>query len=414
MKKKISFILALVLALTLVLAGCGGGNDKTDQKTDDKSTTDQSATDKTDTDKQESETDKEEKSENATTDADKAFNIVIVTSPSGVDDGSFNQNNYEGIQNFIKENPSAKVSHVREETGAPDATVQAVADVVANHDIFVLPGFQFAGVSQLALDNPDKKFIMVDATPAPINDQEVFDNILSMTFKEQESGFLGGIAAALESKTGKVAVVTGIAFPSNVNYQYGFMAGVNYANAKYGKNVETVELASYAGTDVTGANVGGNYVGSFADEATGKVVAEALLAEGVDIALVAAGGSGNGVFTAFKESKNDVKVIGVDVDQYDDGVNGSANIVLTSVLKVMDLNVYRALNTIKDGGFTGANILLDATTDSTGIVTKEGRNQLSADSIKILDEVYALIKSQTILPPSNFNGHTPTDFPGLK
>ncbi len=59
-------------------------------------------------------------------------------------------------------------------------------------------------------------------------------NVYSMTFAEQESGFFAGIAAALESKTGKVAVVNGIAYPSNVNYQYGFESGVNYAKAKYG------------------------------------------------------------------------------------------------------------------------------------------------------------------------------------
>lgn len=64
-----------------------------------------------------------------------------------------------------------------------------------------------------------------------------------------------------------------------------------------------VSLPSYAGTDVTGANVGGNYVGSFADEATGKVVGKALIDQGCDIMFVAAGGSGNGVFTAAKEAE---------------------------------------------------------------------------------------------------------------
>ena len=105
-----------------------------------------------------------------------------------------------------------------------------------------------------------------------------------------------------------------------------------------------IELASYAGTDVTNANVGGNYAGDFADEATGKVIGNALIAEGCDIIFVAAGGTGNGVFTAAKEASRDVKVIGCDVDQFDDGANGDENIVLTSALKVMSINVERALN----------------------------------------------------------------------
>ncbi len=229
-----------------------------------------------------------------------------------------------------------------------------------------------------------------------------------MTFAEQESGFYAGVAAALETKTNKVAVVNGIAYPSNVNYQYGFESGVNYANKNLSTSAEIVEIASYAGTDVTGANVGGNYVGTFADEATGKVVGNALINEGCDILFVAAGGSGNGVFTAAKEA-TDVKVIGCDVDQYDDGTNGDSNIVLTSVLKVMDKNVEKQLNAVIDGTFGGKNDLLGADTDSTGYVKEEGRQQLSVETITKLDEVYELVKSGTVVPASNFNGILPED-----
>ena len=174
-----------------------------------------------------------------------------------------------------------------------------------------------------------------------------------------------------------------------------------------------VELPSYAGTDVTGANVGGNYIGTFDDEAAGKVVGEALLKEGADILFVAAGGSGNGVFTAVKE-KGDAFVIGCDVDQYDDGVNGDKNIILTSVLKVMNINVERALNAIKDGSFKGDNVVLGADTDSTGYVKEEGRQQLGDETLLKLEEVYGMVQKGEIVPASNFNGHTPEDFPGLK
>ena len=60
----------------------------------------------------------------------------------------------------------------------------------------------------------------------------------------------------IETKSNKVAVVNGIAYPSNVNYQYGFECGVKYVNETEGKSVELVELPSYAGTDVHGENVG--------------------------------------------------------------------------------------------------------------------------------------------------------------
>lgn len=339
--------------------------------------------------------------------------IAIVSSPSGVDDGSFNEDNYNGILKFIEANPSATVKAVKEPTGDPAAAVQAVSDIVADYDVIITPGFQFAGVSAVAVENPTKKFVLIDSFPEKQGEVELFDNVYAMTFAEEESGFLAGMAAALETKTNKVAVVNGIAFPSNVNYQYGFESGVNYVNAMYNKNVEYVSLPSYAGTDVTGANVGGNYAGSFADEATGKVLGNALIAEGCDIIFVAAGGTGNGVFTAAKEASTDVKVIGCDVDQYDDGVNGNKNIILTSALKVMNINVERSLNAVKDGSFKGDNVLLRADTDSTGYVSKEGRHQLTSDTISKIDEAYGLLKEGKIVPAANFNGITSDSFPGL-
>ena len=346
-------------------------------------------------------------------DAPAGMKIAIVSSPSGVDDGNFNETNYNGILAFIAEHPEATVTPVREETGDVAAAIQAVADIVADYDAIVCCGFQFAGIATLAEENPDVKFILVDTFPSDANGAEVaVDNIYAMTFREQESGFLQGITAAMQTATGKVAMINGIAYPSNVNYQYGFESGVNYANKYFGTSAEVVELAAYAGTDVTGANVAGNYVGNFSDEAGGKVLAEALMSEGCDIIVQACGASGNGVLTACKEAEG-VYSMGSDVDQFDDGVVGDRNIILTSALKVMDKNVTEQLNKIKDGTFVGGNYLLGADTDSTGYVSAEGRHQLTAETIEKLDEAFAKIKSGEIVPAANFNGYTPEEFPGL-
>lgn len=383
MKKFLSLCLSVILAMSM-LTGCGGSG---------KAPADDGGGEQAD---------------------GQGMRIAIVTSPSGVDDGSFNQDIYNGALAFVENNPEAVVTPVREESGDTAAAIQAVADVVADYDVIVCCGFQFAGIGSIAIDNPETNFILVDSYPVDAEGNEVVcNNVYAMQFKEQESGFFAGLAAALESKTKKVAVVNGIAFPSNVNYQYGFESGVNYANAKYNTGVECVEIASYAGTDVTGANVGGNYVGTFSDEATGKVVGKALIDEGCDMLFVAAGASGNGVFTAIKES-TDVKVIGCDVDQYDDGAFGDGNIVLTSALKVMSTNVEKQLDAIKSGSFKGENALLGADTDSTGFVKAEGRHQLSADSLTTLDEAYEAVKNGTIVPAANFNNMTPEDFTGLK
>lgn len=387
MKRIMSFVTALILSVG-VLAGCNSGNGGSSQPGNGESGSGEAAS--------------------------GGMKIAIVSSPSGVDDGNFNQNNYNGILKFIESNPEATVTAIKEETGDVAAVLQTVADIVADYDIIVCCGFQFAGIGTLAQENPDSHFVLVDAYPTDADGNEIaVDNVYAMQFEEQESGFFAGIAAALESKTKKVAVVTGVAYPSNVNYQYGFEAGVHYANKKYDAGVEIVEIASYAGTDMTGANVGGNYVGNFADPATGKVVGNALIKEGCDVLFVAAGGSGNGVFTAAKETTG-VMVIGCDVDQYDDGVSGDQNIVLTSVLKKMDLNVQRQLESFAGGSFKGENVRLGADSDSTGFVAEEGRNQLSEETINKLDEAVALTKDGTIELPTNFNEIQPDSFPGLE
>ena len=322
------------------------------------------------------------------------ISVCIITS-SGVDDGSFNQDCYNGIKAFIEEHPDCTVTDIKETDY--NELIPTVEKSAGDYDVFVLPGFNFAGIGDIAMNNPDKKFIVVDST---ITDSEgnavTLDNVYTMTFKEQEGGFYAGVAAALTSQSGKVAVVNGMPFPSNVNYELGFMSGVNYANENYGSS-DDISMRELAGECGTAVGTVYNYFPS----------KEALIAEGCDVIFVAAGASGNGVFTAAKEAEG-VYVIGCDVDQFDDGVNGSGNIILTSALKVMHSNVTLQLEKIYDGSFSGEDALLGADTDSTGYVSEEGRQQLSEDALEKLAECSELLKSGEIVPASQ------GDFQGLK
>ena len=339
--------------------------------------------------------------------------VALVTSPNDVHDGGFNETNYNGVLQFIAAHPDSTFTTVQDKSGDPASCVKTIEDIVADYDAIVCVGFQFSGIAELADDNPDVKFLLVDTWPADSEGKTVaVENINAMTFKEEEGGFLAGLAAALSTKTKKVAVVNGIAFPTNVSYQYGFMSGVNYANKHWGTGAEIVELPSYSGTDVTGKQVGGNYIGSFIDQANGKIVGQALIREGVDVMFVAAGGAGMGVFTAAKEAK-DVYVIGCDADQFNDGKNGDSNIILTSSLKVMDMNDARVLGDIASGNFKGGNYNLGAAEDSIDYVKTPGHHQLTDDAIAKIDAAFALMKAGRILPASFTSGTMPDNFEGL-
>ena len=153
----------------------------------------------------------------AETEGGEPISVCIITS-SGIDDGSFNQDCYKGILSFIDEHDDCTVTDIKESDY--NELIPTVEKSVGDYDVFVLPGFNFAGIGDIAQNNPDKDFIVVDST---ITDSEgnalTLDNVYTMTFKEQEGGFLAGVAAALSTKSDKVAVVNGMPFPSNVNYE---------------------------------------------------------------------------------------------------------------------------------------------------------------------------------------------------
>ena len=344
---------------------------------------------------------------------DVVVNACLVTADN-VDDGSFTESCYEGLLAFQEEHDDCATSYVECEDYSE--SIPTVEDLVGDYDSFILTGYNFAACGDVAEANPDVNFILIDSTATDSDGNAVtLDNVWTGTYCEEQGGIFAGVAAAMESATGKVAIINGIAYPSNINFQYGFESGVYYANAHYGTSAEIVEIASYAGEDEDGNNVGGNYTGDFNDMSIGKTVAESLIADGVDVIFCCAGQAGLGAFTAIKETEG-VYAIGVDVDQYDDGVNGDENIILTSVTKNLGGYVQTELNAIYDGTFEGGDATLSMSSDPVGLgyVSEEGRQQLSDETLAALEEVEAGLIDGTIVPASSSNGYAPDDFPGLE
>ena len=146
MKKKIlSLILASVMVLSLT--ACGGSDkqaapettDAAAENTDTSSENDAQAEPEADADAdaqaEQAPAESEAEGEEAPAEGGAALKVAIVSSPSGVDDGSFNEDNYNGILTFIESNPDTTVTPVQEPTGDVAAAIQAVSDIVADYDV---------------------------------------------------------------------------------------------------------------------------------------------------------------------------------------------------------------------------------------------------------------------------------------
>jgi len=189
-------------------------------------------------------------------------------------------------------------------------------------------GFAYAkAMQQVAKDFPKVNFAIIDdaSFQAP--------NVANLVFAEQQGSYLVGVAAALKSKTGKVGFIGGVNTPLLQKFQAGFDAGAKAA--KPGIRITDTYLTQPP--DFTG----------FQDPAKGKVAAEGMYQDGADIIFAAAGSSGLGVFEAAKDAGT--RAIGVDSDQYNTVSDDLKPVVMTSMVKKVDVAVYDFVKSVVDG-----------------------------------------------------------------
>ncbi|MBQ7578372.1 MAG: BMP family ABC transporter substrate-binding protein [Synergistaceae bacterium] len=321
----------------------------------------------------------------------KKLNIAFVTF-GDVESDPFYRENYSGIQAFINTHPGARVKVFKgAKLNAPNVK-RVFAKAVKASDVVIYSDGILPEVAEIVKANPRVKFILTQEWLTDKNGKNFeLPNVKALCFREDESGFLAGLAAALTSKTKKVASVHGVAIPSNIRFKNGFIAGVHYANEKYNTNVNIVELPEYGAIDTTG-----NFVGSFKNAAKGRIIGKALIDSGCDVIFASAGESGNGVIDSAKDSGN-VKIIGCDTDQFDLGFDGDKNIILTSVIKLIAPQILGALNDIDSNYFSSGNYLLGASSHAIGYVKGE-HCLLDSDVREKLDSALDMMKSGELIP----------------
>ena len=284
------------------------------------------------------------------------FEIALITDKGNIDDKSFNQGSWEGLEKFAKENNITHKYYKPEE--ASDAGYLAAIDlaVTGGAKVIVTPGFLFEiPVYQAQTKYPEVKFILIDGVPHKSEKDYTPDikaNVASIKYAEQEPGYLAGYAAVSDGMT-KLGFMGGMAVPAVQAYGYGYLQGAEAAAAKLGLADGSISVTYH-------------YTGDFAETDTNKATAKTIYQEGAEVIFACGGSVGKSVMSAAKEAGK--KVIGVDVDQRYD-----SDTVITSAMKELGGSVYQVLASIyKDNKwdtYSGKTTVFDAKNDGIGLPT---------------------------------------------
>ena len=304
--------------------------------------------------------------------------IGFVSDVAGIDDGSFSQLTWEGIQQFAEKHDNIEIQYA---TPSDTSTVELVNNIdnlfMSGNEIIVVAGYVFEEAIQKASEvYPDVDFILIDGVVEA-------DNVASIKFAEHEAGFLAGVVSALETKTNKVAYLGGIELPAVVAYGVGFQFGVEYANENLGANAEIVDYV---------------YSGTFTDFNVGQTLSAGMFDKGVDIIMGTAGVATQGAIAEAKQ-REDVYIVGCDSDQYTDGaMDNGDSVVLTSAMKHIDVAVQEVLTQWLDDKFPGGDTLvMNGATNGVGLPNKN--LNVSEETLSKVEEVKQLMKQGEIEIP---------------
>ncbi len=327
MKKK-ALSLVLASAMVVSLAACGNSSDAPANDAPAAAPAETQAAPETEAASAETAAPETEAASAETVMADGK--IALVTDVGTIDDESFNQATWEGVQQFGDANGIEYTYYQPTEDSTEERINQIDLAVAEGATVVVLPGYLFGEtLSEVQSTYPDVNFIAVDVSEGDMK-APIESNAYACTFSEEQAGYLAGYAAVKDGYT-KLGFLGGMAVPAVIRYGYGYVQGIDAAAQELGVDVE----------------VKYTYGGQFYGDANITAKMESWYSEGTEIVFAC----GGGIYTSALEAalNYDGMIIGVDVDQRSVGEGNDYNPVLTSAMKGLTATVVDKL----EGCFTG-------------------------------------------------------------
>jgi basic membrane protein A len=311
--------------------------------------------------------------------AGAAFKACLVTDTGGLDDHSFNELSWQGMQDAAKADSSITVQNAQSTT-SNDFAGNISGFVSAGCKIIVGAGYDLqTALVQSSVKNPNQHYAVVDNT-------SVGSQVEGLQFDTAQAAFLGGYFAAGYTKTGKVATFGGADYPTVAVYMDGFWEGVQYYNQQHNTKVqvlgwsETTQKGTFDPTQ------------SFTDQAGGQQIAQNFEAQGADIVFPVAGGTGIGALAAAQASGGKLKAIWVDNDGFYSNPQ-YADIILTSVTKGIDAAVSHEVQQAASGNFSTDSYIGTLANGGTALAPF---HNFASDVSSTLQSELASIKAQII------------------
>jgi basic membrane protein A and related proteins len=356
MRKSFSMPVAFLAILMLIVTACGAGDESAAPSEAPESMA----------------TESEEPTEVPSVD----FLACEVSDTGGIDDRSFNENAWEGLERAEAE-LGVEIKFLESST-EEDYARNIQQFLTEGCDIIVTVGFLLGDATQeFAEANPDTRFAIVDfAYDPPI------PNVEGIVFDTMPAAMLAGYASAAWSRTGVMGTFGGINIgPPVTDFMDGFIAGANYWNEEQGTSVRV--LGGRDPNDPTS----GSFTGNFDSTDDARNLTIGMLQENADVILPVGGPIGLGTFAAIEEQGAEAVGLGVDVDWYFSAAEYS-ELILVSVLKRIDNGVFfaveRALNDEAPEPFASNTL------ENEGVGISEFHDYTGDISQEVLDGIEAL------------------------